>query len=110
MSSNNSVTTLSDENAVSSTICNDIFQLISDTVHDADKESAEKYKVKERLIVESTDMSAQEKLDAMDRNYDRRNEERWKNVIIAVQVFCCATVLVTGGSKAIKNIQKLIAA
>lgn len=110
MNYNNSVTTLLDGNAVSSTIFNDVFQLVSDTVHDADKESAEKYKIKERLIEEAADMSTQEKLDAMDRNYDRRNGECWKNIIISVQVLCIAAALVKGGPKVFKNIQKRIAA
>lgn len=44
--------------------------------------SKEKYDLKAKLIKEADDMTSKEKLDALDQNYDRHNQEVWQNIII----------------------------
>ncbi len=56
----------------------------------AEKESKEKYEAKAKLIDEATDLSTKEKLDAWDKNYDRRNQERFQ---IFIGMMCCVGVV-----------------
>lgn len=85
-------------------IIDEVRQKISDATTDAETTSKEKYIAKQKLIESANDMNTQEKLDAMDRNYDRRNQERWQNTLCFAVVFGLAI----GSPAAIKNIRRLL--
>ena len=55
-------------------------------------------------------MNTQEQLDAMDRNYDRRNQERWQNVLYFAVVSFSAVGIAIGSPIAIKNVHRLLSA
>ena len=54
-------------------------------------------------------MSTQEKLDAWDENYDRRNQERWKNLLYFTAASFTLIVITIGAPTAVRNIHKLFA-
>ena len=71
--------------------------------------SKEKYECKKKLIENADDMTTQEKLDALDKNYDRHASETW-NIIVTFGLFSLAVVgLASGSPTIIKNVRKLIA-
>ena len=72
--------------------------------------SEEKYITKQKLIVSADDMNTQEQLDAMDRNYDRRNQERWQNVLYFAVVSFSVVGIAIGSPIAIKNVHRLLSA
>ena len=53
-------------------------------------------------------MNTQEQLDAMDRNYDRRNQERWQNVLYFAVVSFSVVGIAIGSPIAVKNVRKLL--
>ena len=79
-------------------------------VIDAEATSEEKYITKQKLIVSADDMNTQEQLDAMDRNYDRRNQERWQNVLYFAVVSFSVVGIAIGSPIAIKNVHRLLSA
>ena len=104
---------------IPTTACNDNFknailanaqQIISNAAISAEKESKEKYETKSKLIEEATDMSTQEKLDALDKNYERRNQEIWQNPIAFAVVSIGIVGLIIGSPVAIKSIRKFLVA
>lgn len=92
MNANNSITTLLRENTSQEAILND-FKKISDAVNDSEKVSKEKYETKLKLIKSSTDMSTQEKLDAIDKNCDCRDQEHRQNILTFAIVFISFSIL-----------------
>ena len=76
MNENSSIQTIHEQNTLQDILIKDIRGKISEAVIDAENVSKEKYAAKAKRIEAATDMSTKEKLDAMDKNYDRRNQER----------------------------------
>lgn len=67
--------------------------MISNAVSNSEKVSKEKYEARLKLIEADADMSTQEKLDAMGKNYNRWNQEHWQNVLtLAVGLLGVAVV------------------
>lgn len=81
MNENISINTLTDQDTLSKTIFNDIYQKFSDIVFNSETMSKEKYEKKERLIEADSTMSTQQKLDAMDQNFKCRRQEQWQNIL-----------------------------
>ena len=81
MNKQNTMQPLGETKSLQNIVIDEVCQKISDAVIDAEATSEEKYITKQKLIVSADDMNPQEQLDAMDRNYDRRNQERWQNVL-----------------------------
>ena len=79
MTENNLTKTTNAENIEKNSI-EELLKITFEATVDANNISKEKYSAKLKLIAGANDMSTQEKLDAMDRNYNCWNEERWKNV------------------------------
>lgn len=110
MNKNNSIPTLPGQNTLQEAILDNIRQKISDAVSESEKMSKEKYEIKLKLIESATDMSTQEKLDVMDKNYDRWNQEHWQNILTFTIVSFGLLGLAVGSPVAIKTMRKLIAA
>ncbi len=77
---------------------NKLQQTILDSMADAENISKEKYSTKARLIENATDMTTNEKLEALDKNYDRRNQELWQNIFRFVGVSICIASIAIGTS------------
>lgn len=93
MNENNSIPALTGQNALQEIVLDAIFQMISNAVSNSEKVSKEKYEAGLKLIETDADMSTQEKLDAMDKNYNRWNQEHWQNVLtLAVGLLGVAVV------------------
>ena len=101
---------LDDTKSLQNIIVNEICQKISDATTNAENASKEKYITKKKLIESANDMNTQEKLDAMDRNYDRRNQERWQNVLYFAVVSFSVVGIAIGSPIAIKNVHRLLSA
>lgn len=110
MNKKNPIPTLTSQNTLQKAVLDDIRQKTSDAVSDSEKVSKEKYEAKLKLIESATDMSTQEKLNAMDKNYDLWNQEHWKNVLTFVVVSFSLIGLAVGNPVAIKTMRKLITA
>ena len=54
-------------------------------------------------------MNTQEKLDAMDRNYARRNQERWQNILCFAVISFSVVRIAIDSPTTIKNIRRLLA-
>lgn len=91
-------------------IIDEVRQKISDAATDAENTSKEKYTAKEKLIESADDMTTQEKLDAMDTNYDRRNQERWQDVFYFAVISFSVVGLAIGSPFAVKNVRRLLTA
>ena len=91
-------------------IINEVRQKIFNASTDAEATSKEKYIIKLKLIVSADDMNTQEKLDAMDRNYDRRNQECWQNVLYFAVISFSVVGIAIGSPVAIKNVRRLLSA
>lgn len=105
---NNCLFSTTTNNDFSNRILSEAYQLISDAALNSQKESHEKYELKNKIIEEAKDMTTQEKINAIDNNYDRRNQENWHN-ILNFTVFSFGVIsIILGSPIAIKNIRKLI--
>lgn len=95
-------------NALQGIIINEVNQLLFDTVIDAENTSKEKYISKDKLIESADDMSTQEKLDAKDKNYDRRNQERCQNAHYFAGI-CLSILGITHGiTSVVKNVRSFL--
>ena len=103
MNENSSIQTIPKQNTLQDILINDVRRKISEAAIDAENVSKEKYAAKAKMIEAATDMSTKEKLDAMDKNYDRRNQERWQNVLYFAVVSLSAVGLTVGSPVAVKN-------
>lgn len=81
MNENISINTLADQDTLSKTIFNNIYQKFSDIILNSETMSKEKYKKKESLIEADATMSTQQKLDAMDQNFKCRKQEQWQHIL-----------------------------
>ena len=110
MNPNNTITTMPGENTISYDVQDAIHQMIYETVNDTNNEADEKYKTKEKLIQDAPNMSTQERLDALDQNYDRWNHERWQNATVYIGLTLGVLCIAVGGPTAVKAVRKFIAA
>lgn len=110
MNNTHSVLTAKDNNNLRNTLLTKAQQLILDAAFSVESESKGKYATKAKLIESAEDMSTQEKLNALDRNYEQRNQESRQNAITFTVVSLGVFALIVGSSSAIKNVRKLMAA
>ena len=89
-------------------IGNTVYPKISDAATDAENISREKYKAKKNLIESANDLTTQEKLDAMDKNYDRWNQELWQNILHFTIISFSTVGIAIGGPIAVRNIYKFL--
>lgn len=110
MNENNLTQTTNEHDILQSIVISEVRQKISDAATDAETTSKEKYIAKQKLIESANDMNTQEKLDAMDRNYDRRNQERWQNVLCFSVISLSCVGLAIASPAAIKNVRRFLSA
>lgn len=110
MNENNLTQTTNEQDTLQSIGISEVRQKIYDAVTDAENTSKDKYAAKQKLIESADDMTTQEKLDAMDKNYDRRNQERWQNVLCFAVISFTVVGLAVASSAAIKNVRRLLTA
>ena len=110
MNENNLTQTTNEQDTLQNIVISEVRQKIYDAVTDAENTSKDKYAAKQKLIESADDMTTQEKLDAMDKNYDRRNQERWQNALCFAVISFTVVGLAVGSSTAIKNIRRLLTA
>jgi hypothetical protein len=87
MNENNLLRTTNEQDTLQSIFISEICKKISDAITDAENSSREKYATKQNLIKSANDMNTNEKLEAMDRNNERRNQERWQNALYFAVIF-----------------------
>lgn len=110
MNEQNTIQPLDKTKSLQDIIIDEVRQKISDAATDAEVTSKEKYITKLKLIESADDMNTQEKLDAIDKNYDRRNQERWQNVLYFAVISFSVAGIAIGSPVAIKNIRRLLSA
>lgn len=110
MNENNLTQTTNKKDTLPSIDISEVRQKISDAATDAENTSKEKYAAKQKLIESANDMTTQEKLDAMDKNYDRRNQERWQNVLCFAVMSFSVFGLAISSPAAVKNVRRLLTA
>lgn len=110
MNEKNTMQPIDETNSLQNIIIDEVRQKISDAATDAENASKAKYATKEKLIESASDMSTQEKLDAMDKNYDRRNQERWQNVLCCVVISFSVVGIAIASPVAVKNVRRLLTA
>ena len=110
MNGQNTMQLLGETKSLQNIVIDGVRQKIFDVATDAEVTSKEKYITKQKLIESADDMNTQEQLDAMDRNYDRRNQERWQNVLYFAVVSFSAVGIAIGSPIAIKNVHRLLSA
>ena len=108
MNENNLTQTTKEQDTLQNIVISEVRQKIYDAVTDAENTSKDKYAAKQKLIESADDMTTQEKLNAMDKNYDRRNQERWQNVLCFAVISFTVVGLAVGSSAAIKNVRRLL--
>lgn len=108
MNEQNTMQPLDETKSFQDIIIDEVRQKISDATIDAETTSKEKYIGKQKLIESANDMNTQEKLDAMDRNYDRRSQERWQNVLCFAVISFSVVRLAIGSPATIKTIRRLL--
>lgn len=97
-----------DDSNFKDTIFSDVQKILSDTILSTEKESKDKYEAKAKLIEKATDMSTQEKLTALDKNYTCRNLEAWQNILCFAAISVGALGLFMGNPVTTKNVRKLL--
>lgn len=110
MNEQNTMQPINETKSLQNIIIDEVLQKISDTAIDAENTSKEKYAAKQKLIESANDMSIQEKLDAMDKNYDRRKHERWKNVLYFAVISFSVVGIAIGSPVAVKNVRRILSA
>lgn len=70
--------------------------------------SKAKYDLKLKLIEEADDMTTKEKLDALDKTYDRHNQEVWHGIVIFGTLSLFIIGIATGNTAIVKNIRRLV--
>lgn len=107
MNENNLTQTTNEHDTLQSIVISEVRQKISNTANDAENTAKEKYIAKQKLIESADDMTTHEKLNAMDKNYDRRNQERWQNVFYFAVISFSVVGLAIGSPVAVKNVRRL---
>ena len=110
MNENNLTQTTNENDTLPSIVISEVRQKISNTANDAENTAKEKYIAKQKLIESADDMTTHEKLNAMDKNYDRRNQERWQNVFYFAVISFSVVGLAIGSPVAVKNVRRLLTA
>lgn len=110
MNENNLTQTTNEHDTLQSIVISEVRQKISNTANDAENTAKEKYIAKQKLIESADDMTTHEKLNAMDKNYDRRNQERWQNVFYFAVISFSIVGLAIGSPVAVKNVRRLLTA
>ena len=110
MNEQNTMQPINETKSLQNIIIDEVLQKISDTAIDAENTSKEKYAAKQKLIESANDMSIQEKLDAIDKNYDRRNHERWKNVLYFAVISFSVVGIAISSPIAVKNVRRILSA
>lgn len=87
-------------------IITDCMKEASDSLYNTSKA---KYEHKVKLIEKAEDMTTKEKLEALDQNYDRHNQEVWQGIFIFGVASLTVIVIVTKDLAIIKNIRRLVA-
>lgn len=87
-------------------IITDRMKEASDSLYHASKK---KYDLKAKLIEEADDMTTKEKLDALDQNYDRHNQEVWQGIIIFGAVSLTLIGIAVVNPAIVKNVRRLAA-
>lgn len=109
MNKNNLIQATSEQGIIKDTI-KGIHKKISETSSDGANTSKEKYLAKVKLIEEANDISTQEKLNAMDSNYDCWNKEHWQNMFYYTFVSFSMLGVTIGSYVAVKSVRKLLTA
>ena len=110
MNDNNMIHITNEQDTMQTIFINEVRQIISDAATDAENASKEKYAAKMKLIASANDMTTQDKLDAMDRTYDRMNQESWQNVLRFTVISISLFGITVGSPIAIKNVRKFLSA
>lgn len=96
--------------ALLSIAISEVRQKISDTANNAENIAKEKCIAKQKLIESADEMTTQEKLDAMDKNYDHSNQECWQNVFYFAVISFSVVGFAIGSPITVKNVRRLLTA
>ena len=110
MNKNNYIQTTNENSTLQDSIIENMYIKAYESIIDAENTSKEKYITKTILIKSSNDMSTQEKLTSLDKDYKCRNQERWQNVLYFTIISFSVLGVVVGSPIAMKNIRKLFTA
>ena len=103
MNKKNSIQTINEQSILQDYNIKEIYKKTHEVVFDSENESKKKYIVKRKLIESADDISTREKLDAMDKNYDRWNQERRQNALNFTIIFLGLFVIAIGGPIVVKK-------
>ena len=110
MNENNYIQTIDENSTLQDSIIENMCLKAFESISDAENTSKEKYITKTMLIKSSNDMSTQEKLTSLDKNYECRNGERRQNVLYFTIISFSVLGAVVVSPIAVKNIHKLFTA
>lgn len=106
---NNNYSSQTNSNQILNEITKTILSKVNDAYITSENESSEKYITKSKLIESAVDMSAQEKIDALDKNYNQRKHEHYDNFFSYSISSLCAVSITTVGPAVISKIIHLAA-
>lgn len=110
MNENNYIQTTTKSNILHDSIIENMYIKAYESITNAENSSKEKYITKATLIKSSNDMSTQEILTSLDKNYECRNGERRQNVLYFTIITFSVLGAVVVSPIAVKNIHKLFTA
>ena len=110
MNENNYIQTIDENSTLQDSIIENMCLKAFESISDAENTSKEKYITKATLIKSSNDMSTQEILTSLDKNYECRNGERRQNVLYFTIISFSVLGAVVVSPIAVKNIHKLFTA
>lgn len=103
MNKQNSIQTINEQSILQDYNIKEIYKKTHEIIFDAENESKKKYIAKRKLIESADDMSTREKLDAMDKNYDRWNQEHRQNALNFTIIFLGLVGIAIGGPIVVKK-------
>ena len=107
MNENNYIQTIDENSTLQDSIIENMCLKAFESISDAENTSKEKYITKTMLIKSSNDMSTQEKLTSLDKNYEYRNYERWQNLLYFAIIPFSVLGVAVASPMAMKNVRKL---
>ena len=107
MNENNYIQTTTKSNILHDSIIENMYIKAYESITDAENSSKEKYITKATLIKSSNDMSTQEILTSLDKNYEQRNHERWQNLLYFAIIPFSVLGVAVASPMAMKNVRKL---
>ena len=107
MNENNYIQTIDENSTLQDSIIENMCLKAFESISDAENTSKEKYITKTMLIKSSNDMSTQEKLTSLDKNYEQRNHERWQNLLYFAIIPFSVLGVAVASPMAMKNVRKL---